>query len=76
MASPKYHSIARVDQKGGEQRERDGVVSYVRRRSVRRARQGVTSGHGGDLYFFLLAALYFSEGGGKNKEESKILNST
>jgi hypothetical protein len=38
-------------------------IGYARRRSGGRAWRGVISGHDDDLYFFLLAALYFSEGG-------------
>jgi hypothetical protein len=31
--------------------------------SIRRARRGVILGHGGDLFFFSLAMLFFWEGG-------------
>jgi hypothetical protein len=56
------------------------AIGYARRRSVRRARRGVISGHGGDLYFFVFFFFskrsIFLEGGRENKEESKILNGT
>ena len=31
-------------------------------------------GHGGDVFFFLLRRSFFGRKGGKNKEESKIVN--
>jgi hypothetical protein len=73
-------NVGGVEEHRLERRVESAGIGYARRRSVRRARRGVISGHGGDLYFFVFFFFskrsIFLEGGRENKEESKILNGT